>query len=101
MGMGSMFKFVRPLSIDSVSLTLKAAYGLIVRERRRYFRCPIAVGSTLRTTEFAEIKSETVTIGEGGMGLSTSHPFKPRENKQQLSLSCQVSQASAAGATFR
>jgi hypothetical protein len=96
LSMGSMFKFVRPLSIDSVSLTLKAAYGLIVRERRRYFRCPVAVGSTLRTTECAEIKCETVNIGEGGMGLSTSHPFKPGEQAMvQFTLPGQPSQFSA------
>jgi len=96
LSMGSMFKFVRPLSIDSVSLTLKAAYGLIVRERRRYFRCPVAVGSTLRTTEYPEIKCETVNIGEGGMGLTTSHPFKPREQAMiQLTLPGQPSQFSA------
>jgi hypothetical protein len=96
MGMGSTFEFVRPLSIDSVSLTLKAAYGLIVRERRRYVRCPVAVGSTLRTTECAEIKCETVNIGEGGMGLSTSHPFKVREQAMvQFTLPGQPSQFSA------
>jgi hypothetical protein len=94
--MGSMFKFDRPLSIDSVSVTLKAAYGLIVRERRRYFRCPVAVGSTLRTTEYPEIKCETVNIGEGGMGLTTSHPFKPREQAMvQFTLPGQPSQFSA------
>jgi PilZ domain-containing protein len=77
--MGSTFTFVRPLSVESISLTLKAAYGLIVRERRRYFRFPLAVPAFLRTAEGKQIESQTVNIGEGGMGLHTSHPFKAKE----------------------
>jgi hypothetical protein len=80
LSMGSMFELARPLSIDSLRLTLKAAYGLIVRERRRYFRCPVAVASILRTPEPSEVKCNTVNLGEGGMGLSTLHPFKPRDH---------------------
>src|SRR5260370_29352245 len=38
---GSTFVLRRPLSAASIDLSLKAAYGLIVRERRRYFRCPV------------------------------------------------------------
>ena len=36
----SSFVFERPLSALSISSTLKPAYGLILRERRRYFRSP-------------------------------------------------------------
>jgi hypothetical protein len=36
------FVFGRPLSPQSIRNTLKPAYGLILRERRRYFRCPIS-----------------------------------------------------------
>ena len=35
----SQFIFERPLSPQSIRQTLKPAYGLILRERRRYFRC--------------------------------------------------------------
>jgi DNA-binding NtrC family response regulator len=34
----SQFVFERPLSAESIHKTLKPAYGLILRERRRYFR---------------------------------------------------------------
>ncbi|MGC2476683.1 MAG: hypothetical protein WA485_20280, partial [Candidatus Sulfotelmatobacter sp.] len=39
----SAFVFERPLSAKSIRRTLKPAYGLILRERRRYFRCPAAI----------------------------------------------------------
>jgi len=93
---GSTFSFVRPLSVESISLTLKAAYGLIVRERRRYFRFPLAVPAFLRTAEGKEIESQTVNIGEGGMGLQTSHPFKTKEQALvQFTLPGQPNQFSA------
>src|ERR1700691_1184488 len=36
----TVFVFGRPLSPQSIRNTLKPAYGLILRERRRYLRCP-------------------------------------------------------------
>jgi CheY-like chemotaxis protein len=39
----SEFVFERPLSPQSIRSTLKPAYGLILRERRRYFRCAASV----------------------------------------------------------
>src|SRR5258708_34950453 len=38
---GSTFVLRRPLSAASIDLSLKAAYGLNVRERRRYFPGPL------------------------------------------------------------
>jgi CheY-like chemotaxis protein len=45
---GASFALQRPLTPDSISNTLKAAYGLIVRERRRYFRYPVSVPAVAR-----------------------------------------------------
>jgi len=38
----------RPLSPSLMYRTLQAAYGMILHERRRYFRCPIVVPVTLQ-----------------------------------------------------
>src|ERR1017187_7604729 len=43
----SEFVFERPLSAESIRSTLKPGYGLILRERRRYFRCPVSVPVTI------------------------------------------------------
>ena len=39
----SEFVLERPLSAKSIEGTLRPAYGLILRERRRYFRCPVSI----------------------------------------------------------
>jgi ActR/RegA family two-component response regulator len=66
----SMFVLERPLSATSVSQTLRAAYGLMVRERRRYFRCPVEIPAAIRTQQNTEeISCKTVNISEGGVAI--------------------------------
>jgi len=67
----STFVLKRPLTTASVAQILKAAYGLIVRERRRYFRCPMTVPAFVRSGEADEFLCETVNISEGGLAIST------------------------------
>ena len=55
---GSSFALERPLTFDSLRNTLQAAYGLIVRERRRYFRYPISIPATVSK------KGESENFGE-------------------------------------
>ncbi len=93
---GSSFVLERPLSPASVSRTLKAAYGLIVRERRRYFRCPIEIPATIRRQDAPEVHGRTVNISEGGMAMSTSVPLMPGvQVKVQFTLPGQQSQLAA------
>ncbi len=73
----SMFVFSRPLTQASINLTLKAAFGLILRERRRYFRCPIVMDVILRPEEGQELECQTANIGEGGIALETAHAIMP------------------------
>jgi hypothetical protein len=73
---GSSFVLERPLSEPSVSRTLKAAYGLIVRERRRYFRCPIAVAAEVQAPGAISVSCRTLNISEGGMALTMPTPPK-------------------------
>jgi hypothetical protein len=65
----STFVLARPLSAVSINQTLRAAYGLMVRERRRYFRCPIAIPALVRTLPTEEIGCQTVNISEGGIAI--------------------------------
>jgi CheY-like chemotaxis protein len=66
----STFVLERPLSVASLNQTLRAAYGLVVRERRRYFRCPIAVPAFVRAQQPEEFLCQTVNISEGGVAIS-------------------------------
>jgi ActR/RegA family two-component response regulator len=84
---GSSFVLERPLSPESIRNTLKAAYGLIVRERRRYFRYPISVPAAASRKGQSEVFGRTINISERGMALITSTPLMPgTELKIQFTL---------------
>jgi CheY-like chemotaxis protein len=72
----------RPLSPLSVRGALKAAYGLILRERRHYFRCPVSIPVVILRPDVPGIRCASENISEGGMALSTSVRLKPGERIQ-------------------
>jgi ActR/RegA family two-component response regulator len=74
---GSSFALERPLTFDSIRHTLQAAYGLIVRERRRYFRYPISVPAAARRKGESEIFGKTVNVSERGMAFIGSTALLP------------------------
>jgi CheY-like chemotaxis protein len=75
----SEFVFERPLSAKSISSTLRPAYGLILRERRRYFRCPVSTPVAILRRANPEVRCNSVNISEGGMALSTIVPLSQGE----------------------
>jgi CheY-like chemotaxis protein len=74
---GSNFVLRRPLSLTSIDRSLKVAYGLIVREQRRYFRCPIQTPATICRHAMPEIHGQSVNISEGGIAINTDVPIEP------------------------
>ena len=70
------FVIERPLSAGSVGRILKAAFGMIVRERRRSFRCPTEISATL-VTKADEVNCHLVNISEGGLAITGSPALKP------------------------
>jgi hypothetical protein len=76
------FVFWRPNSPQSIRSTLKPAYGLILRERRRYFRCPLSHPVTIARRNMPEVRCQSVNISEGGMAVSTLVPFDVGERVQ-------------------
>lgn len=74
---GSNFVLRRPLSPASVDRSLKVAYGMIVRERRRYYRCPVQLLATILSAEMPPVHGKTLNISEGGMAINTSLSLKP------------------------
>jgi diguanylate cyclase (GGDEF)-like protein/PAS domain S-box-containing protein len=76
----SQFVFERPLSPQSIHKTLKPAYGLILRERRRYFRHPVSIPVIIRREGMQEVWCNSENISGGGMALSTHVPLLPGES---------------------
>jgi CheY-like chemotaxis protein len=74
---GSNFVLRRPLSLTTIDRSLKVAYGLIVRERRRYFRCAVEIPATLCNSAISEIHGQTVNISEGGIAIAASSALDP------------------------
>ncbi len=74
---GSNFVLERPLTTTSVGRTLKAAYGLIVQERLRYFRCSVSIPATIHKRDTGEIRCQILNISQGGMAIVTPAPLKP------------------------
>lgn len=71
----STFVLPRPLSATSINQTLRAAFGLVVRERRRYFRCPVAVPAFVRARQPEDILCQTVNVSEGGIAVNAPSPL--------------------------
>jgi PilZ domain-containing protein len=68
------FMMQRPLTNLLIENTLKAAMGLVIRDLRRYFRCPINGQATIQTAGEPQINCEMINISEGGMAINTSIP---------------------------
>jgi CheY-like chemotaxis protein len=77
---GCSFVLKRPLSPSLVDRTLRVAYGLIVRERRRYFRCPVEVPASIRGVGtgagLPETEALIVNISQGGIAITTAVSIK-------------------------
>ena len=71
---GASFALVKPLVQASLMRTVRASYPLMVRERRRYFRCPIQIPVCVKPNSGAESMATSVNISEGGMAMSA--PFQ-------------------------
>ena len=74
---GSSFVLRRPLSLTSIGRHLKVAYGLILRERRRYFRCPLEIPAAICRAGMPKVHGQTVNISESGMAITTSVSLQP------------------------
>lgn len=66
------FSIRRPLSSIEVIRMFKAAYPMMVRERRRCFRAPVEVSVKLARVSGVSANGNTVNISEGGMAITSS-----------------------------
>jgi ActR/RegA family two-component response regulator len=76
---GSGFVFERPVSKESIRRILKPAFGLILRERRRYFRCPLSTSVSITGGMMPDVRCCCINISEGGIAVSTSVLLNPGE----------------------
>jgi len=71
---GTNFVLQKPLTAQALTHMLNVGYGLMVRERRRYFRCRIKTPILIRRVDIRETRCHAVNVSEGGMEIVSAPP---------------------------
>lgn len=77
---GANFVLDKPVNIDRASRCIRAAHGLLVRERRRYFRVPVEIPVTLTFGDGNIIEAVIANLSEGGMSIRSPQAIPSRAN---------------------
>ena len=75
--MGANFVLDKPLSPERAARSFRAAHGLMMRERRRYFRHRVRVGVSLFLPSGHEVKGMLNNLSETGMAVELPQKFEP------------------------
>lgn len=84
--MGANFVLQKPIEPLNADRCFSAAIGLMMRERRRYFRVPVKLPVTLVFSEGEKVKSQATNLSEGGMAADLPVKFSSSIKKVQFSL---------------
>lgn len=84
-GLGATFVLQKPVKPLSAMRCLSAGLGLMVRERRRYFRYPAELEVIMQLEQNQEIRARTTNVSEGGMAVRAVAPLF-RGDSGQLTL---------------
>lgn len=108
-GLGANFVLYRPLSLERTRLSLRAARGLMRRERRRGPRIPVNSPTTLAYPGAEDGCGTIVDLSDGGTSLRTGNTLPPvgkvyfqfalPGQQQPVRLSGEVAWQDAAGRT--
>lgn len=66
---GANLALQKPISVERARSSLRAAYGLIMQERRRYFRHAVDVPVRVSPNDRQTFVGNTMNLSEGGMAL--------------------------------
>ena len=72
--MGANFVLDKPLSMDRVARSLRAAQGLIQRERRRYFRQDIKLKAEVVLPGGQQVQAWVSNLSTGGISMTLPDP---------------------------
>jgi uncharacterized protein (TIGR02266 family) len=78
--MGATFVMQKPLTPLNAMRCLSAGLGLMLRERRRYFRYPVELEVVVNFGQNREIRARTTNVSEGGLSIRTSAPLTRGDN---------------------
>jgi len=69
---GASFALVKPFPPGVLARTLRASYPLMVRERRRSYRCPLQIPVHVSSSTRSDFVANSINISEGGIALTSS-----------------------------
>jgi c-di-GMP-binding flagellar brake protein YcgR len=75
--LGANFVLEKPLTAERISRSIRAGRGLILRERRKYFRYPVGTEAALTIGVDRKVKGKIVNLSEGGMAVEMDAAEKP------------------------
>lgn len=84
--MGAGFVLQKPITLTNALRSFQAAYGLMHRERRRYFRLPVSFPVTLTFAHSPEMKVKASNLSEGGMAIQAEIALPSDLARVQFSL---------------
>jgi hypothetical protein len=76
---GASFVVPRPVLASQLTPMLRAAYGLMLQDRRRYFRLATELAVSIRTSSNVEFQGKTINVSSEGLALHTPRPMRVGE----------------------
>ena len=73
--MGANFVLQKPVTTAGTLRCLNTALSFMIREKRRYFRCPVKIPVTLILSSGEEMKVTATNLSEGGMAVHFEGPI--------------------------
>ena len=67
--MGANFVLQKPITTAGTLRCFNTAMSFMVREKRRYFRCPVEIPVKLQFSQGDELKAIATNLSEGGMAI--------------------------------
>lgn len=76
------FVMDKPLMPIKVSRAIRAAFGLMLNQRKRYFRQPVRVSIDLTDSTHRRFPGQTLNVSQTGIALECATPFLVHETVQ-------------------
>lgn len=73
--LGANFVLEKPLTREWLLRSLRAAYGLMISDRRRCFRHPVELTVWISTDGIPELPAMTMNVSQGGMSVRSAIPI--------------------------
>jgi hypothetical protein len=75
--LGSTFVLEKPITAERIARSVSAGRGLILRERRRYFRYPMGTEATFTVGTDKKLKGKIVNLSDGGIAVEVKVAERP------------------------